>query len=73
MEEKKRYAVDLDLWVYGKNEREAKIKMHDLIKEIKKLGNNEANIKRMTHVPFGVLGDNKIVKDHTDPREVIPF
>ena len=69
----KRYAVDLDLWVYGETEREAKINLHDLMDKIKKLSDNDANIKKMTHVPFGRMGDNKVVSNHYDPREKLPF
>jgi hypothetical protein len=69
----KRYAVDLDLWVYGKTEREAKINLHDLIKKIRKLSDNDANIQKMTQVPFGMLGNNKVVSNHYDPREKLPF
>ena len=69
----KRYAVDLDLWVYGETEREAKINLHNLLDKIKKLSDNDANIKKMTEVPFGRMGDNKVVSNHYDPREKLPF
>ena len=69
----KRYAVDLDLWVYGETEREAKINLHKLLGKIKKLSDNDANIRKMTEVPFGKFGDNKVVSNHYDPREKLPF
>ena len=70
----KRYAVDLDLWVYGETEREAKINLHDLLKKIRKLSANDANIQKMTEVPFGKFKDNnKVVSNHYDPREKLPF
>ena len=57
----KRYAVDLDLWVYGETEREAKINLHDLLKKVRKLSDNDANIQKMTEVPFGKYSDNNKV------------
>ena len=70
----KRYAVDLDLWVYGETEREAKINLHDLLKKVRKLSDNDANIQKMTEVPFGKYSDNnKVVSNHYDPREKLPF
>ena len=69
----KRYAVDLDLWVYGETEREAKINLHKLLAKIRKLSDNDANIQKMTEVPFGKLGNNKVVSNHYDPREKLPF
>ena len=70
----KRYAVDLDLWVYGETEREAKINLHKLLAKIKKLSDNDANIRKMTEVPFGSLWNQKNeVKDYSDPREKLPF
>ena len=69
----KRYAVDLDLWVYGETEREAKINLHNLLDKIRKLSDNDANIQKMTEVPFGKFGDNKVVSNHYDPRNKMPF
>jgi hypothetical protein len=73
MADVKRYAVDLDLWVYGETEREAIIELHNLVNKIKKLGDNDANIRKMTEVPFGKLDSNKVVSNHYDPRDKVSF
>ncbi len=38
------------------------------------MSDNDANVRKMTEVPFGSLWNQQNeVKDHSDPREVIPF
>ena len=74
MADLKRYAIDLDLWIYGENEEEARCNLWDLINKVKKMSDNNANVRKMTEVPFGSLWNQQNeVKDHSDPREVIPF
>ena len=68
-----RYVVVFDGYVYGKDDRHARIKANDMIQKIKHAHpGSDVSITKIYEQPFGRLG-NRELQDTSDPREKMPF
>lgn len=51
--EAKRYAVDMNMYVYAANDKEAKAFLNSIISDLNQRFDNDARAKKMVEIPFG--------------------
>ena len=76
--DKKRYVVQMDMYVYADNDYMARKYSHELIKKLdEEKFNTSANVTEIGEQPFASL-DYRKLEDHSEPRgpkgdEPLPF
>lgn len=61
----KRYVLELDLYIYAQDDKDAIKQMDDIIKKLHKLGDNDASPLQLNEVPFGSIGNSRKVDIHS--------
>ena len=54
-EETKRYGLDLDMYIYAKNDTEAKAFISTIVTMLNQKFDNSTRAKRLVEIPFGSL------------------
>ncbi|BBI90568.1 hypothetical protein HYO65_gp176 [Tenacibaculum phage PTm1] len=58
----KRYTVELDAYLYARNDREAMVKSAKIAEFLRTLDDNQANVTKLTETPFGSCDSREVHK-----------